>query len=736
MRSAKRPVTISMLSSAKRALIMKVLPVFHKTALIGFWALFSFSQTDALSQSEPNATAELPPLVVTARGGFAELWSSSPWSTKRIEVNDLRRRARSMPEALVGLPSVLVQKTALGQSSPYLRGLTGYHNVLLVDGIRLNHSAMRSGPNQYWSTVELLGADRIEVVRGPNGIIYGADAIGGVVNVLTDDPGFTLQGIRKSADLFGRLSSAESSWTGQIGSQVSSPEWFAELSHTERSFGNLEGGRTVGDQIATGYDSRGTNLRVARKLEEDSRLVIGFQRVFMDDVPRTHKTIHALDWKGLSKGSELWRKLDQERRLYYARLGWENAGGVADAGSVTLSLHQHEQERNRMKTGGGEIQSFDLVDVGFTARFEADDPWGGRLAYGAETHRESLSSGAYELTTAQVFSQSLTQGPLAANADYDRFAFYLSDRFETESGWKLEPGIRYSHVDAGVNEWYKSTANGTLAEDPFDKDFDEFVGSVRISRQVHENQFLYAGISQGFRPPSLYDLTSTDETSVKETPNVKLEPENFLQAEIGIRGQNGLWDWNLATYRTWIKDMIVRSPKNSTGSTVIKSNGDGFIQGLEVQIGYSWNDFWKSDLAFSWMDGEVEQLLLDGTGSVSVDGSNYRKVDRAVDRLMPTQMNFTTRFSPPASPWWAEGSVLAIGDADKLSLRDERDISRIPANGTPGFALFGLRGGRSIGEHTSLTLAAENLGDVDYRIHGSGLNGPGRNFIFSLAHSF
>ena len=195
MRSAKRPVTISMLSSAKRALIMKVLPVFHKTALIGFWALFSFSQTDALSQSEPNATAELPPLVVTARGGFAELWSSSPWSTKRIEVNDLRRRARSMPEALVGLPSVLVQKTALGQSSPYLRGLTGYHNVLLVDGIRLNHSAMRSGPNQYWSTVELLGADRIEVVRGPNGIIYGADAIGGVVNVLTDDPGFTLQGI-------------------------------------------------------------------------------------------------------------------------------------------------------------------------------------------------------------------------------------------------------------------------------------------------------------------------------------------------------------------------------------------------------------------------------------------------------------------------------------------------------------------------------------------------------------
>ena len=62
---------------------------------------------------------------------------------------------------------------------------TGYHNVLLVDGIRLNHSAMRSGPNQYWSTVELFGSDQIEVLRGTHGTIYGSDAAGGVVNLLS-----------------------------------------------------------------------------------------------------------------------------------------------------------------------------------------------------------------------------------------------------------------------------------------------------------------------------------------------------------------------------------------------------------------------------------------------------------------------------------------------------------------------------------------------------------------------
>ena len=131
----------------------------------------------------PMKVESLPPLVATSQGGFTEPIRSTPWSTDRMEVKEIGTETRSMPEVLNGLPSVIVQKTALGQSSPYIRGLTGYHNLLLVEGIRLNHSAMRSGPNQYWSTVEMLRSERIEVVRGSNGIIHGADAIGGVVNL-------------------------------------------------------------------------------------------------------------------------------------------------------------------------------------------------------------------------------------------------------------------------------------------------------------------------------------------------------------------------------------------------------------------------------------------------------------------------------------------------------------------------------------------------------------------------
>ena len=688
------------------------------------------------SLAEEEAAGELAPLVVTARGGFAEPLSKTPWSVSSLDTGSLSVHARTMPEALTGLPSVMVQKTALGQSSPYLRGLTGYHNVLLVDGIRVNHSAMRSGPNQYWSTVEPLGAGRLELIRGPHGIKHGADAIGGVVNVLSAKPFFTNKGNQTEGQLFARFSSAESSWMGRLSGQVATPEWFAEASHAERSFGDLEGGRNVGAQRDTGYDSRGTNLRLARKLSDDSRLVFGLQRVFMDDVPRTHKTVNGLSWKGLSPGSELWRRLDQERRLAYGRLSWDDKGGLADSGSVTLNLHTHEQDRNRMKTSGGEIQRFDLKDVGISSRFESDGPGNGRLAYGAEFHRESLTSSAYKVKTDQSFDETLTQGPLAADADYNRLAFYLSNTFETESGLILEPGVRYSQVEVDVDKWYKSTANGTALENPFSKEYDELVGSLRISKELNEEKFVFAGFSQGFRPPSLYDLTSTDETSVEETPDIKLESEGFLQAEIGIRGQSAAWDWNLSVYRTWIDEMIVRSPKNATGSTMIKANGDGYVEGIEVNLHYEWNKEWQSKVAFSWIDAEVEQLLLDASGSVAVDGSNYSAIDRAPDRLMPTQLHLVTRYRPTGSDWWAEGTALAVGDGDRLSLKDERDTSRIPGDGTPGYLLFGLRAGKTLGEDSSVFLAAENLGDVDYRVHGSGLNGPGRNFVLSFQQSF
>ena len=84
----------------------------------------------------------------------------------------------------------MVQKTALGQGSPFIRGFTGFRTVLLIDGFRLNNSVFRDGPNQYWNTVDAWSLEKLELVKGPTSAQYGSDAVGGAVHARTVRPRF------------------------------------------------------------------------------------------------------------------------------------------------------------------------------------------------------------------------------------------------------------------------------------------------------------------------------------------------------------------------------------------------------------------------------------------------------------------------------------------------------------------------------------------------------------------
>ena len=254
----------------------------------------------------------------------------------------------------------------------------------------------------------------------------------------------------------------------------------------------------------------------------------------------------------------------------------------------------------------------------------------------------------------------MVQGALAADAQYERYALYLNDQYESASGWVFEPGIRFSSVRAELDRYYLKNSDPSTVQTPETKTYDEWTVSIRTSKEIAEEQFLFAGLSQGFRPPSLYDLTSTDETSINEAPNVDLSSEKFTQAEVGVRGSSEQWAWQASFYHTWIEDMIVRSPYQATTgkNLALKANGNGYIRGIELELGYDWDSEWKSNLSLSWMESEVEQLEEDAFGSQMklVDHDNdestakilkrFEPVDRATTRLMPTQMQFLTRYEP------------------------------------------------------------------------------------------
>ncbi|KAA3609521.1 MAG: TonB-dependent receptor [Planctomycetota bacterium] len=642
-----------------------------------------------------------------------------------VDVKDRRQASsgsRTLPEALARTPSVMVQKTAYGQSSPFLRGFTGYRTLLLVDGIRLNHAAMRDGPNQYWSTVDGYTVERLEVVRGPSSVLYGSDAVGGTVNAVSRRPdrGEAGGGWQWGGAVYGRYASAEDSYIHRAEAQFQQSDQWAMLGGlTLKDFNDLEGGADVGRQIGTGYEERDGDFRLERYLANGMTLTFAAQTVRQIDVPRTHKTRQGLVWHGTNSGSERKREQDQVRDLVFARGEWQDAGGLFDAGSITLSWQRHAEERDRLRTGRRrDIQGFELHDLGLLARFQSEGF--GRWSWGVEAHRETVDS-FRDNYTAGTLTGSAVQGPVGDQATYTTLAAYV----QNEQQWgdfSLLPGIRFTRISMEADRVANPNATGPAVV-AMEDDWNALVGSLRGQYLLQQNQRLYAGLSQGFRAPSLTDTTAVDSTSVVERPSRGLEPEHFLQAELGYKARTESFDWQVAAWHTWVRDMIVRSPTGASigGTPVVRKDnvGDGWLHGLEADLTWYWAPEWSTQVAAFYMDGEVDQLLLPAG----------RVVREPSSRLAPLQGWVVTRWQPLDRSYWVEGWAWAVDNQDNLSLRDATDTSRIPPGGSPGYTIFGLTLGWEVDKNKRFSLSLENLGDKDYRVHGSGLNGPGRSII-------
>ena len=108
--------------------------------------------------------------------------SATSAGTIVLSQEDLARTGeRMLPRAIGKASGLWVQETNLGGGAPILRGLIGNQVLILVDGVRLNDSTTRAGPNQSLNSIDPLSVERVEVVRGPSSVLYGSDALGGVI---------------------------------------------------------------------------------------------------------------------------------------------------------------------------------------------------------------------------------------------------------------------------------------------------------------------------------------------------------------------------------------------------------------------------------------------------------------------------------------------------------------------------------------------------------------------------
>ncbi len=262
-----------------------------------------------------------------------------------------------------------------------------------------------------------------------------------------------------------------------------------------------------------------------------------------------------------------------------------------------------------------------------------------------------------------------------------------------------------------------------------DDNWSTTVYSARWLQEIVPEEFvLFAGVAEAFRAPNLSDLTRFDSSRSGEfeIPAPGLVPEEFLSFEVGVRSRQGAGSWSAALFHTRINKLIQRFPTGRTVGTeteITKANvGEGWVSGFEFQGRYSLTDQIQVRGMLTWMDGEADTFP---TSAPVI-------VREPIDRLMPLSGSLGVMWQSTRTPLWAELIVRSAGHQGQLSTRDSNDTSRIPPGGTPGYGVWQLSSGYEFGNRVKTVLSIDNLSDIDYRVHGSGTNMPGRNLILSM----
>ncbi len=686
-------------------------------------------------ESTPAATespADLPEVVVTATRTPTEA-IKVPAQVRQLSSADFQeRQVRTLPEALKEIPGVSVQKTGNGQGSPYIRGFTGFRNLLLIDGIRFNNSIFRDGPNQYWNTVDSYSVDRLELVPGQGSVLYGSDAIGGTLNLFTKDSGFRDEA---PGSFFHGLTSyrgstaEESNMAHQEFQVGEGGRWGLHIGASLKSFGDVHSAR-VGDQPHTGYDEWAYDVRLDVALDANWTLTAVHQQLRQNDAWRTHSTIYGVSFEGTAVGTDLRRSFDQDRTLSYLRVAGQNIDGFVNAASLTVSLQTANENEHRIQAPAKDTVTYtqiELSTLGVDLQLESQTPVG-RLTYGIDYYRDWVSSGNQRYRLDGSFVSTSVQGPVGDDSTYDLLGAYLQDAFDIGSRVHVYIGARYTYAAANVGH-YDDPAPG-VQDESYSDSWNDFSASGRVVLDLDDkDRFkLFAAVSQGFRAPNLSDVSRFDTALSGETelPSPNLDPEQFINFEVGLKAETAHFTGSLSYYYTLIDNMIVRRPVGN--NSAVKSNaGEGFIQGIEVAGEYRFDSQWSVFGHVAWNEGEVDQFPRPNDPTVR---------NEYISKAVPLVGRAGIRWQSPDRRFWSEFVCLAHAQYDNLTSGDKRDVQRVPPEGNPSFAILTLRGGWQVTKNIGVTLALENLLDEEYRYAGSGSNEPGFGVVAGATIKF
>lgn len=687
------------LQDAENTLI-QVSCIGYKTLEINYKSLQNPEKPEI--QLQP-VSFELNKSIIVTASKKERISFETPDAVSVVTSQEFKRNApRSAAESLIGVTGVWMQKTNHGGGSPFVRGLTGNQTLLLVDGIRLNNATFRYGPNQYFNTFDVYSIEQMEVIRGKGSVLYGSDAIGGVINVISRSPGYFSGKPRLKGG--GKLKymnkGMEKSASGELAFQSKNFAILGNLNY--KDFGDIFAGGDLGFERPSGYTETGVNLKAKLRLQNNWQIIPAFQYLIQNDVPRYDQVEQ--------RGYQLYSYDPQIHQLMYLKTEHFSKNLLFKKLSLTLSNQLSDETRKLQKensfiyTEENDIVKTTGVSFGINSEFSQN--WD--AVTGIEYYYDKVQSGKTETDT-ETGEKEEKRGLYPNKSDMQNLAVFSQHKIK----------LNKIHLNFGGRF-------NTFRIHSVDEEFGEVnlkpssvVGNIDLQYFSSTTQQFILSANSAFRAPNINDISTFGLFDYGiEIPSTDLSPEKSFTLEAGYKKSLEKLSVALSVFNTRLKDQIVRVESTWKGSeyidgervykkaNVAKSN----IRGIEFESGIQLNRQFSFINNITWTYGK--------------DLAN----DKPMRRIPPLNGKLALQYSK--SDIYAETEYLFASKQDRLSGGDIDD-HRIPEGGTPGWNVLNLKAGYTL-KWISLHAGLQNIFNQAYRIHGSGVDGYGRSFWLSL----
>ena len=666
--------------------------------LIIFSVVFSHFIIDSTQQdSLLFKTLDLEQINITANK-IPTHYLETAYSIYKLSSEDVNNRvSRTTPEALMANTGVFVQKTNHGGGSPILRGLMGNQTLLVLDGIRLNNSTYRFGPNQYLNTVDPFSLHKIEILQGSGSVQYGSDAMGGVIHLFSSEPELNSGW---GARLLGRLTSQHMEQTGRAEINYGAKRIAGSAAITVRNFGDLYGGKGVGRQSPSGYAENSNFIKLKYVLNKNT-FIFSNQYFNASHVPITHKIkLENFKINEISK---------QNRNLTYIKHTWSADSKWINELTTVLSLHQTQEHRESQKNNSNQFlfenDKVNTVSVNssFTSHFSP--VW--KAITGIELYSDKVSS-KKELTNLETMVSQPGRGLYPDRSQYGSLSAY------TIHHMKLKPifisgGLRYNRFNINIKE----AGIGNTRINP-----TALVFNANVGYHINSYSTVHLAFNSGYRAPNIDDMGTLGIVDFRyELPAFDLKPEQSQTFELGYKMAKSKYQITGAIYNTYISNLIVRNKipdQIISGYPVyIKENiGKALIQGIEntVIIDISKKLQFNSQLIYTY-----------GKNKLTLEP--LRRIPPIFGRL---GLQYELKKFFVSSEWAFAGSQHRLAQGDK-------DDNRIGPNGTPAWNILNIYTGLKI-KNATFQVVVNNLGNAAYKTHGSGVYGQGRSLTLQIQY--